>query len=495
MTPEFSARRTRWGSLFIGCAVAAIPALLYGGLVLHHFYLQGAYLWDSGFVAGLLWHGDPALTTPSIYGGGSFLAVHMAPLDSLMAVMSWLVPISAPQWFALVIGIGHALPAVGVYWALRSGFGLKTIPQMGIAAGLALAFAFSGIPLATIRFPHLEILEAGALILFAAAFALDRRSWTIGFLVLALSTREDAGLHIAALMVTLAGMQAMTGAPRRDLGRALLFAGLGVTGSVAALLAGHLAFPTSPSAFSRIYIGDPPFAHVTEALLLDRLAGMPSLRGYVILPAVSAAIWAILIRSPLPLAGYVAALPWFGLQILAVSNVAGTLSGYYAFPFLLAAFWPLAAQIILDRRRGHGSAFNRVGLGFAAILAPAFISIGAQWNPGQLDLIQGFTDPPGLARQAATDRAVAALIEQRTALGRLAVDGSVMALAPYAFGADQNVVHGDEGPVDTIVYFANGYEATAAEARIEAERLPPARPIPGTELRIARREVPAASPK
>ena len=117
------------------------------------------------------------------------------PLLSLLTLASRCLPVDLPVWFAIMIGAGHALPAIGVFWLLTTGLGLRSGGGLAISVILALVFAFSGIPVATVLFPHPEIILAGGLIMFCAALALERYWIAAVCLVLALLVREDAGFH------------------------------------------------------------------------------------------------------------------------------------------------------------------------------------------------------------------------------------------------------------------------------------------------------------
>src|SRR5262249_45112131 len=129
--------------------------------------------WDSGVVAGAIWRCDAWLTYPPLWPVGSLYAYHVMPLLSLLTLISRCVPTGLPGWFALVIGMGHALPSIGVFWLLTEGLGLRTIAGLAITVVLAIVIAFTGIPLATILFPHPEIILAGGLILVFAGIALE----------------------------------------------------------------------------------------------------------------------------------------------------------------------------------------------------------------------------------------------------------------------------------------------------------------------------------
>ena len=177
------------------------------------------------------------------------------------------------------------------------------------------------------------------------------------------------------------------------------------------------------------------------------------------------------------------------MHLLAQSDMAGTLSSYYAYPYLIASFWPLLG-VLLDRRRGDatGDATGRdTGplLAFCAMIAVSFAGLARQHNPGQFELPRDFLSPPSLARQADTDRAVAVLARSRPLLGSVLVDGSVVALAPDDFTSRETVMGRGTDRPDTVVYFVRGYESHTARGIAAAAGLNRHYRVPGTSLRIA----------
>jgi hypothetical protein len=213
-----------------------------------------------------------------------------------------------------------------------------------------------------------------------------------------------------------------------------------------------------------------------------------------VLPALIAGIWALRARNPYIVLGYAAFLPWAVLHLLADSDIAGTLSAYYAYPFMIASFWPLIGVLVDERVRGGQAPAILSVLAFAAMIAGSWTAIPYQANPGRIELPAGFLSPPSLIRQHATDRAMAALVQSKAELGRVFVDGSVLALAPdgYVLG---ETVWGGKGRPDTVIYFMQGYEADVARRIADAARLDLHYQVPGTSIRLATdRPITPASP-
>ncbi len=479
-----SPRAEPWLGVLAGAAAFGVPFAFFTGLVLHQFYVKGSFLLDAGWFAYVMSVADPRLPNPLSLGGGSFFAVHISPIFLATALVRRGLPVSDAQFFAGFIGVCHALPALGVYWVLRAGFRLRGGGGILTAALAAIAFAFNGLSLAIARYPHYEILIVGSVILFAVA--LVQRSLIAAAIcfALALATREDSGFHLFAILCVLIALNRWRGLPWRDQRAEIAFAVIALTCSLAAL-AVQLTIATGPSAFMRIYLGDPPFAKFTAETILERLLGYGTHRAYLVLPALIAALWAIRTRNPYILVGYVAFLPWGLLHLVAHSDIAGTLSGYYAFPFMIASCWPLVGVLLDWRRRGIEGRAAPAVLSFAAMTAASFVALTQQYNPGQVDLATGFLVPPAPLRQALTERAVAELVRSKPFLGAVAVDGSVVALAPDGFSWSETVQGRGTALPDAVVYFVQGYESATARRIAAASGLEVHYRVTGTAIRIA----------
>jgi hypothetical protein len=148
------------------------------------------------------------------------------------------------------------------------------------------------------------------------------------------------------------------------------------------------------------------------------------------------------------------------------------------------------------QRTGNAGDPTSVIVGFATLLALSFFPGVGIHDPGQLPLPQAFWDPPSRAQQAATDRAAAAIGAARPMLGRLLVDNSIAALAPNGF-AQREVpfLRGNETAPseattspDTVVFFAEGYDAQRLRAIADAAGLTKRYSMPGTQVHLATRQ-------
>lgn len=486
-------REASWAPVAI-LFVAGVPFAAFTGLMLHHFYVKGAFFWDSGLLAFLMSEADPLLPTPPIFGGESFFATHFTAIFPLLSLLRRLLPVSDAQFFAGFCGFCHALPGLAAFWVLQSGFRLRTALGLAVAAVLSLAFCFNGLALAIARYPHFEMLFVGGALLFFVALVRNRPMLAAIFFTICMLTREDAGFHLFGLLFLLIALNRFRGTPWRVQRRETVFAGLALTYSVAALVLQHAVFGGGGS-LARVYLGEPAFAHLSAGVIAERLLGYLQYRTYIVLPALVALAWAVRSGNPYIVLGYAAFLPWGILHLLADSALASTLSSYYAFPFMIAAFWPLLGVVYGQRTGIKRGPAALSALGFAAMIAASFTALGYQHNPGGLSLPAGFLSPPSLARQQATEAAIVALTRSKADLGSVFVDGSVLALAPNDYRPDETVRDAGDRRPDTVIYLARGYEADTARAIAAAARLEHRYRVPGTSLLLATgRPIPPSFP-
>jgi hypothetical protein len=479
-----SSRGERCCALLGGAATFGVPFAAFTSLVLYHFYVRGAFLLDSGLLAYLAADGDPALPTPHVLGGQSFFATHLTPIFLVTAQLRRWLPVSDAQFFALFIGFCHALPGLGVFWLLRSGFGLRRPVGTALAALLGVAFSFNGLALAIARYPHFEMLIAGAAILFAVALSRGQHLAAAFWFALCLATREDAGFHLFAILFVLIALNRWYGTPWSAQRAEILFAAIALSFSLGEILI-QMAASQGQSSLARIYLGDPPFGSLSPKILAERLLGYFAYRTYLVLPAAIAVLWALRTRNLYILVGYVAFLPYLLLHLTAHSEIAATLSGYYAYPFMIAAFWPLLGVWLDRRRRGvQGTAAVPV-LVFAAMIAGSFAAVPRQYNPGGLEFPASLVSPPSLARQSATERAIAVLSRSKPMLGKILVDDSVLALAPDAYEPGETLLAKTHDPPDTAIYEDKGYGSAAVRAMAAAADLTRIYRVAGTSIRLA----------
>jgi hypothetical protein len=197
--------------------------------------------------------------------------------------------------------------------------------------------------------------------MFLAALVLRRIGIALVFFVLCLGTREHAGFHLFALLSLSLAWQWWRGATWREARPMVPFAAAGLFYSAVVVVLHHV-FAGEYSLFAIEYLGTPPFGNVSLSSVADRLLGWMAFRGYVMLPALLALIWAIVRRNAQVILGYAAFIPWGILHLTAAGEIQGLLPGYYAFPYMFASFWPLAGLLIARRHVIRGPLDSRAGL-------------------------------------------------------------------------------------------------------------------------------------
>lgn len=466
-----------FGRTIAALTVFGAPFCLFYNLVLYHFYVQGGLLIDSGLLGSLMWRIAPSMPLPPWYGQGSFFAVHIAPIMLLTSGVSEILPLTMPQTFAGFVGISHGLLALAIFALLATRNVVHHASVLLLATLVSIGFACTGLPLAIALFPHFELFGAACLLLCLAALARERWTAAIVCLLFALSTREDMGLHAFVFLSIWAAVNWRRDVPWR-LNRWIVgFACAGALYSATVLVAQHLAFP-GHSSFYTVYVGDPPFAHLSWQRVATRLQGWAKVHtSSIALPALGVAVWAYLKRGAMALLGFVACIPWALLQLLSVREFSGVMLGYYAYPFVVAIAWPLIAGLI---RQQAPERYWTPTIGMLALVALGLAPIGEIYNLTHIPLPKAFFSPPSVAQQATTDRTVAALAAHPPMLGRLLVDDSVAALEPFAF-VRRDVALFARAPADTIAYFRDGMLAASLRG---VANLPHHYEVPGTAIQI-----------
>lgn len=468
-------------ALVAGLTVFTIPFLAYANFVLNHFYHFGAVLLDTGLLADLAWHKPFWLPTPPIVGGQSFYAIHVSPLLTLLSTLSWAVPVGMPQWFAIFSGIAHALAGIAVFLALRCVVGLRDGTGLAVSTSLAVLFAFNGLAMAQVRYPHFEILIVSAMMLFLTAWRLGRTRLAVAALAMALICREDAGLHVTAFLVVVMVLDRWRGVVRPDGHRTMVFAVVAFAYSIAALAMSHALFPGS-SSFVRVYLGNPPLHGLTPSLLATRVASIMVGRAYIVLPAVLAIVWAVAARNPYIVAGYIACAPWGAVNVLAQSPLAGLLDSYYAFPFMVAAFWPLIGWSMIEPRP---VASREIVVGFLLMTLASFSSLSLQHNPSRVPLWSGFTTAVSAREQRGIDLAIAAIVTDQRKLGRLTVSAGVASFSPSSFRAAEVSAPYSADGLDTAIEMGDGFNFLETRKVAAASGLCRIWRIRGTPLWVA----------
>jgi hypothetical protein len=426
--PSGCQRRALTGrTVSVGCHLFAflVPAILATNYTVNRFYALGAAMWDAGWFAHLACHGlqnPPAL-------GGTFLADHMSVVLALLALVHMISPaMPDPVFFAITQGLWFGVLGLAASLCIA-----KWLPA-GQGLLLAILSAMNGISLATLGFPHIEIAIPALILLVLALLTTNRRVAAFILVPLVLTVREDAGLHLASILVLMAAFHRYSSGEWQTARTEAVLAALCGTTSLFILVLQGVFFGNG--AFSSdgmdplhaVYLGRPTLAHVDWPFLVQRVLRLGQHRSYIYLPLLITGLVAIK-RRDLGLAiGPLSAMPWLGLAFIAVFPLAGELTSYYGFPLMIGLCWPMIAC-----QPGFGSIDPRLGVRLLA--ANVGVSILLFNFSGSMHDRRPWLSfgPPDFARVAATEAALDEILAHRDQLGHFIVDDAVGSLRPSAF--------------------------------------------------------------
>lgn len=467
--------------------VASIPFVAFSTLTLNYFYCLGALYGDAGVIAYVMSHNSIVLIMPKVAGGSSFFATHFTPIFLPLSVLSRVIPLSNVQYFALFSGICYMLPAIAVYWLLISTYKMASNFRCLSAAIISVLFAFNGIALAAARNPHFEMLIVGSGICFFVALVQSRYGIAMIFFLICLATREDAGFDLFALIFTTIAGNYFIGISLARQRPQIIFGVIAILYSIIVIGFQRIYFPHG-NALRTVYFGTPPFSTISFNVIINRLAFYIVDRLYIFLPAYIAVMWAIRTREFVYVSGFVAFLPWILLNLFAASPYAGSLSNYYSFPLIFSLCWPLISyllryqysDLVLPTRLRDGP----IPL-FCILVISSFVGVQFQQNPQNIEFPSSYYEFPSLKKQKLTDIAVRGFAVSTSRLGRVAADGSVIALDPNEFNETQILWNLQRQSPNTIIFFARGQGTDIAVNLAFRDKLDFHYKIPGTSLYVA----------
>lgn len=435
--------------------VALLAAAGNFNAVWNHFYSGVPKLFDTGWYAALVHRQTPLMLNPGsvVFGpiGESFHETHFSPALWLFSLPGYLFKTGPVVWLGIVEASKHLLLVLGV-WAtlrrlLRSGWPGPDREPFWAVIILILA-PFSGVMLAGSAYPHFEIwLVPGAMVFLILLFR-GHYGWASVAMGATVLVREDMGFHLFGLLLIAAMVRVRE---RRRLDREIrVWLGFACAGFLWSCLAiGFMVvFFRGDSAFGRIYLGEPPLAHLNIDLLIRRSAYLLLNRAYIWGPLLVYGIWALRSRRLWMLVGYAAFFPWFLLNFLAYQEVAATFSLYYSFPFALAALWPLPALLVFGEKPSGRPRLAWIAAALAVSVAGYMA--GAEWRPLLRDMVM-----PRMVDREAIDEAVSTMTEAVKDGKTVAVDDAVAAFDADAFSNDHLFGQTPEG-VGRVALFANG---------------------------------------
>jgi len=444
----------RFLPVFVGTIVCLAAFGANFNYIRNHFLYNGPYLLDSGLLAYLTYHNSLVPTAPALLGGGEFFSTHFVPLYSILSMLSYLVPVGLVAWYASFQGFVYTTVCLGAYLAYLQGVNSRRLAPLLFGAVLALAFGFSGQVLTCVGYPHPEILIPGTIILFLVALSREAFGWAAVPFALLLIAREDAGFHAFAILAVAGVYGVLRRRPVFNTKATIAFGAVALAYSILAIVVQRRWFPQD-DALRRIFLGDPPFAHMDWHTLYARCLTLLKHSRYVYFPFVCVVVWSAISRRLFYALGYLSVVPWFVLCLCASSDSAAYFSTYYGFPFIVAIFWPLLALTCLAPDFDSPAKKARFLAVYLGVVASSTVGLAQSNRHSFRSICRDMIRIRSVDRAAIADIKTA-ILTNRPAFGRLAFDPAVASLfiADVAPDVLFGMGHPGREQADTLVYFA-----------------------------------------
>jgi len=314
LTPHLARRAKRIDALFVIILIGGVYTL-FKDLILTHFYVNGGYLLDSGWMASLMWRAglvpqNPITTLPVYYQ--NFLQNHSLLLTPFFSELSYLFPLPMAVWYATVYGAVHALTAIVAYIVFRHLLGPGTKAQIGAFFG-AVVLILSAPIIENYTYPHIEFFLFPTASIFVLGLFF-KRPWVIGLgLILTAAVREDCGFHMAApfMLVLLFCTVFPRFFGRMDRRSRNLYFSISVAGILLSL--GSMFIPGffvhKETLFQDEYLGHPVYGHITPTFLLNQTFFFLTQKAFVWVPLLLLLIVGLIRRNVILVSARLAYVP------------------------------------------------------------------------------------------------------------------------------------------------------------------------------------------
>lgn len=380
--PNRSAVRATQKAIHRGISAVILVSLyvLNVGYNLQCFYIRGAGD-DTGWFAWLATNSHHwPMPNPELIGG-NFLSIHMSPIFFVSTFL--LTPLSdlpAAVQFSLLISLWAPVLWLALFLLLDR----FVVIGLWMRCTLSLLLTFNGLTLSMVGFPHVEaLIPALGLLAIALCLRAETATGWVGagiVALLALAIREDAGLHLFLVLLAMVVVSAWA-RDRSSMWRLLGLAALCVAASILALWVQRHGIPGGGQLLGNVYLGYPPFAHISWSGLIRRLVYWTTRREYIFLPIMILLISASRhwVGDRRLLLGVAIALPWLALSMVASVQQAGDLWSYYCFPLVFMLFWPL---LLGQSGSLQPSRLLSVQIAMGGLSTAAFVAVGVLPNVG-----------------------------------------------------------------------------------------------------------------
>jgi hypothetical protein len=235
---------------------------------------------------------------------------------------------------------------------------------------------------------------------------------------------------------------------------------------------------------NNIYLGSPPFHHVTWQLIAERAGLFLVNCQHIYYPFLATCVVAALRRDARYLLGWAATTPWFLLNFLAFQGVKATFFAYAGIPFLVAIFWVYlyGAWFAPPARRLRPAVIEAV---FALVSMASTLGV-YRANPLATEIIAREMVTPHVWPRTQVHGFAEALGKRVERFGRLYVDDGVASLTLEWLRASNNW-HAGVKPADAIAFHRGGRNPRVLED-VLANRLDVCTLARRTDLAVCTRE-------
>ncbi len=362
--------------LLFGVLVFAITFQLHYNYLINTYYHFGMAYNDGGILSQIIWRSDWKLTPPLFFTNYSFHGVHFTPLFSLLNVFSYVIHSHMAEYYSAFLasvyaGLGTILFGLCTHCMKPNNFW-----QLAALALLSVLFAFNAIVMNGIWIGHFEYAIPLAILCFMFCYVQGHKRLGVLAFILLLSIREDAGLHLIAILGLIGVIKSIQQRSVLAAKREIKYGAIAFAYCAFAMWMSLAARSYYSSTFQDIYSGNPPFAHITAHMLWQRATIMSTEHFYLWSSFLITAFVAYRARNPYMLVGFLAYIPWFILNWIALNPNTGHLYAYYAFPFITSLAWPLISVML-----HHGNPLPRYAVKQAFKLQVAMVLLAlVMWN-------------------------------------------------------------------------------------------------------------------
>jgi len=473
-TPLTATKRARLIDILLATLLIAGVYTLFKYLLLTHFYINGGYILDSGWMASLMWKNgliplNPIVALPVYYQ--NFLQNHSFLLTPFLSELSYLFPFPMAVWFAVVYGAAHALTALIAYVIFRYLLGTGTWSQIG-AFFSAATFILSAPVIENFAYPHLEYLLFPTASILVLGLIL-KRSWMVWVgLILAAAVREDCGFHMAApfllvLLCTLLFPRFFGRLSSQTWNRYLSVAIAAILLSLGSMFIPSL-FVHKESLFQDEYLGHPIYGHVTPTFAINQLLFFLTEKPFVWVPLLLLFIMGLIRRNVIFVSASLAYVPWITLNLMGVIGSARQFESYHTFPLymmFLFACLPPPNRIEENDKKEKPHSFQPDPVRAAIVFGVTLVSLillpwNDWWRVGN-----DFLNAPTSEQITHTERFFIVLPQLRKELGPLIADAPTVALAPRLFssweGRPEFNISKLEKTTDSLIFFGHSWNQDA----------------------------------